>query len=75
LAERASRVALTGRGEKMVTAAINLGEAAALRLARVDRRWRGRGGALRAALPRRKYREGEKGATVGHGGFYSGVAR
>jgi hypothetical protein len=26
------------------------------------------------ALPRRKYHGGEKGVTVGHKGFYSGVA-
>jgi hypothetical protein len=38
LVGRASRAVLTGRGKKMVATAINLGEAAALRLARVDRR-------------------------------------
>jgi hypothetical protein len=38
LAKRASRVALTGRGEKMVAVVIILGEAATLWLARVDRR-------------------------------------
>jgi hypothetical protein len=38
LAGRASRAVLTRRGKKMVATVITLGEAAALRLARVDRR-------------------------------------
>jgi hypothetical protein len=38
LARRALRAVLTGRGKKMVAAAINLGEAATLRLVGVNRR-------------------------------------